>query len=210
RGHVARLPKVLRDKVNTMLDDGATYPDIAAELQKSTNPPLPHPVSDENIRRWFEGGYQDYLRNQTWGAAIRASQEKTLEAIAEDPVKFADAGVQLAATGICELLDELARAKSDDAKAPDQFARIANSMARLARVILAYADRRHALDKEKATELKQLDPNRELEDTEHLAIVDHVNRLFGLRQYRKPGPEERTSARASEASTGDGPTATVA
>src|SRR5437773_7185899 len=97
-GLVARLPKVLRDKVNTMLDDGATYAQIIADLEKSTNPSLPHRISIDALSSWKHGGYQDYLRNRDWADAIHERQDKILQAAGEDPVKFADAGVQLAAT----------------------------------------------------------------------------------------------------------------
>lgn len=201
RGFVARLPKTFRDKINQMLDDGHTYADIVAELQKPSNPPLPHPISEDHIKTWRAGGYQDYLRNQTWADAVRDTQEKVLEAAAEDPVKFADAGVQLAATGICELLAELSRLQSSDEKASDRYARIANAMGRLARVILAYEQHRQTVAKEKAAEVKQLDPKRELNDDENLAIIDHVNRLFGLRQYRKPHIEAAMNRTAPGAPT---------
>lgn len=64
KGHVARLPKILRDKVNQMLADGVEYADIIAELQKSTNPlvvtrrpsprthALPRLVLDGRARPW--------------------------------------------------------------------------------------------------------------------------------------------------------------
>lgn len=104
-------------------------------------------------------------------------------------MKLAHAGMQIGATGICELLDELSRPGAKEENASDRYARIANSTLRLARMILTLDEHRERLAKEKAAELKQLDPKRELDDDEHLAIVDHVNRLFGLRQYRRPEVE---------------------
>ncbi len=44
KGNVARLTKQFRDKINSMLDDGATYPEIIADLENSAHPPLPYPI----------------------------------------------------------------------------------------------------------------------------------------------------------------------
>src|SRR4051794_24517994 len=62
RGFVARLPKDLRDRINSMLDDGIVYADIAAEIQKSANPPLPFTLTEDHIRSWKCGGYEDWLK----------------------------------------------------------------------------------------------------------------------------------------------------
>jgi hypothetical protein len=200
RGFVARLPKTFRDKINQMLDDGHTYADIAAELQKPSNPPLPYPVTEDHIKTWKAGGYQDYLRNQVFADGVRATQEKVLEAAAEDPVKFADAGVQLAATGICELLAELSQLQASDEKASDRYARIANSMARLARVILAYEQNRQALAKAKADEPKQRDPNKPFGDEDdHRAVVGIVDKVLGIDRYRKLMMEQHAAEKAARA-----------
>ena len=42
KGKIARLPKPLRQKINTMLDDGVAYPAIILKLQESADPPLPY------------------------------------------------------------------------------------------------------------------------------------------------------------------------
>src|SRR5262249_15186231 len=61
---VPKLPKILRDRVNSMLDDSLPYPQIVASLQQSTNPPLPYPISEMDLSRWKNGGYQHYLAQQ--------------------------------------------------------------------------------------------------------------------------------------------------
>jgi hypothetical protein len=59
RGTVARLPKILRDRINHMLEDGLSYTQIARELGADANG-----LRADHIRRWKSGGYQDYLREQ--------------------------------------------------------------------------------------------------------------------------------------------------
>jgi len=68
---IAKLPKPLRDLINSMLDDAAPAREIIAKLQESADPPLPYPISEQNISDWKNGGYQDYLRQQDWRADSR-------------------------------------------------------------------------------------------------------------------------------------------
>src|SRR6476469_5393621 len=92
KGNVARLPKKLRDLVNSMLDDGKTYPEIIAELEKSTDPALPWAISPKNLSAWFEGGYQDYLRAQAGRERIDAKADRYLEVGLDDGPKLVAGG----------------------------------------------------------------------------------------------------------------------
>jgi len=56
-GKVARLPRLIRLLVNTMLDEGFTYMKIVAKLEQIGYPGFFH----QNIQRWKDGGYQDHL-----------------------------------------------------------------------------------------------------------------------------------------------------
>src|SRR5439155_20655248 len=64
RSKIAQLPKVLRDRVNTMLDDGLPYKLIIEKLEHSTAPPLPYPISEMTLSRWKDGGHQRHLAEQ--------------------------------------------------------------------------------------------------------------------------------------------------
>jgi hypothetical protein len=149
RGYIARLPRNLRDKVNTMLDDGSTYADIVAELEKSAKPPLPFPVNEDNVRTWKAGGYQDYLRRQDWKDTLCHRQEKFLDAAENEPVKLAHAAMQMATTGICEHLDELSRPNSKGETDADKYSRITNSLSRLVRSMSALEDYRSKIEGKK-------------------------------------------------------------
>jgi hypothetical protein len=187
KGHVARLPKVLRDKVNSMLEDGATYPSIVAELEQSTTPPLPYSINADSIRSWYSGGYQDYLRDQAWRERLDTNADRYLEVGLTDGTRLAAGGLYAASVQICKLMDELANPSADETDIAE-CSRVTNALSRLSRSILMLQQYRDQLAKEKAAEIKQLDPKRELREEETLAIVDQVNRLFGLRQYRQPRP----------------------
>src|SRR5262245_8267989 len=60
-GNVARLPKPLRDKVNSMILDGVPYPAIIQSLGDQGK----H-LNCINLTRWRKGGYMDWLAEQTF------------------------------------------------------------------------------------------------------------------------------------------------
>src|SRR5437588_9553699 len=74
RSNIAQLPKVLRALINSMLDDGAPYALIIEKLQQSTDPPLPYPISEMNISRWYDTGYQGHLAQQERLAFVRLNR----------------------------------------------------------------------------------------------------------------------------------------
>src|SRR4051794_9805660 len=76
---IAKLPKSLRDLINSSLDDGLPAKEIIQKLESSTNPPLPYPISEANISRWKTSGYMRYLAHQDHLDSIEASREAALE-----------------------------------------------------------------------------------------------------------------------------------
>jgi len=55
-GKIARLPETLRQSINLMLVDGLTYEAIINKLG-----PDGHHLNYHNLKRWCQGGYQDWL-----------------------------------------------------------------------------------------------------------------------------------------------------
>jgi hypothetical protein len=177
-GNVARLPKVLRDKINSMLDDGAEYSQIIAELEKSTNPPLPHTITEQNITRWKDGGYQDYLRDQAWREQMTTNADRFLDlAQANDGAEIAAGGMQAALIQICQLMDELFNPKSGDRDAASHV-RVANTLSRLSRSIISLSQYRDDLAKAKAADPE----SREAHEEARRKLVEKVDELFGLRR----------------------------
>ncbi|MGZ4963913.1 MAG: hypothetical protein ACXWJB_10930 [Limisphaerales bacterium] len=190
RGKVAQLPKAIRDKINTMLEDGLTYAKILEQLGDDAKD-----ITISNLSKWFEGGYKDYLRHRDWADQLRDRQEQFLTGTGTDPVELANAGMQIAATGLCELVDELSRLKTSDENASDKFARLTNSLSRLARMILTYEQHRQSVAKAKAAEPKLRDPNKPFGDeSDHRAVVAIVDRVLGLRNYTPATIEELPTA----------------
>jgi hypothetical protein len=184
-GKVARLPKVLRDQVNRMLDDGFSYKAIIEKLEQSTDPPLPYKLLEINISRWKDNGYQRYLRHQEWRDQLRILRENgsDMSELTDGP-KFQETLVQIALTEIFRVLQQ-GELKPDSLN----YIRLFNALARLNREALSLRKYNDHLAKEQA-ELKQLDINRDISRNEHRAIVDRADRIFRM---PRPAPDETSS-----------------
>ncbi len=181
RSNIAKSPKVVRDLINSMLDDGAPYGLIVEKLQQSTDPPLPYPISEMNISRWYDTGYQDHLAQQERLAYVRLNREAALEMVAgDDTATLPEATLQIIASHYYELLGDFSPAslKKKLAEDPLKYTRFINGFARLAREILNLKKHRDASAKAVAAELKRLDPKRELSDREDELITQRMDDFF--------------------------------
>jgi hypothetical protein len=176
-GKIARLPKVLRDKINQWLDDGRTYPQIIKDLGDDAKDLKPGHFSE-----WRKGGYQDYLRRQDWRDDLRITRESgsEMDEFSDGP-KFQETLVQVALTEIFRVLQQR-ELKPDSLN----FIRLFNALARLNREALGLRKYNDLLAKEQA-ELKQLDIDRDISKNEHRAIVDRADRIFRM---PRPAPDE--------------------
>ena len=77
-GKVARLPLVLREQINRMLDDGVPYKAIIERLGDAGK----H-LNEDNISNWRLGGYQDYLKAQLVNDRARTQTEATADIVRE-------------------------------------------------------------------------------------------------------------------------------
>ena len=77
-GTIAQLPVAARDQVNRMLDDGVPYKTIIQRLGEAGK----H-LTEDNLTRWRQGGYQDYLNAQLLAERARAQTEAAAD-IARD------------------------------------------------------------------------------------------------------------------------------
>ena len=186
-GKIARLPKILRDQVNHMLDDGVPYKAIIEKLEQSTDPPLPYKLLEINISRWKDNGYQKYLRHQEWRDQLRILRENGSEMseLADGP-KFQETLVQIALTEIFRVLQQ-GELKPDSLN----YIRLFNALARLNREALSLRKYNDQLAKEQAA-LKQLDPKRKLSDNEHRAIADIIDQVMEMPRPLWSAPAERS------------------
>lgn len=189
-GKVARLPKVLRDQINSMLDDGVSYKAIIQKLEQS----LPYPLSEMNISRWKDFGYQAYLRQQQWRDEMQHAHEDLadLDQTAAGP-KVQETVIQV---GITEIF--LALRKGDLRNSPADFTRVLNSLSRLSREALVtrkYADQQA---KEKAEARREA----------AAAMVTDLDSANDAAPASVPGKVDEAFLAAFEATTGIKPSPT--
>jgi hypothetical protein len=111
-GKVARLPAVLREQINQMLDDGFPYKTIIEKLGDSGR----H-LCEDNLSSWRRGGYQDYLKAQALNERALTQIEAAADVIREtgdfDPAHAQRACQQFALLQYMDVLlehgDEIAR-----------------------------------------------------------------------------------------------------
>src|SRR3954447_21614412 len=85
-GKIARLPKAVREEINQRLEDGATarsmvgwlngLPEVQALVQSEFGG---HPIREQNLSQWKQGGYEDWVRHQEALALAEHLYEKDEE-----------------------------------------------------------------------------------------------------------------------------------
>jgi hypothetical protein len=174
-GKIASLPRAQRDIVNQMLDNGATYDAIEAEMAK-------HGVSlnGENISNWFQSGFQQYLQHQDYLAEMRLLREQASDLVQDyNVVQFHQAANQLAVGQIFKALTH--QQLIDD---PVNYVRTLNALSRLSRaaLVLKQCEDDSAKTPAKTNQSAHLpDP-----DTQRNLILSIMERGFGCKAA--PGP----------------------
>ena len=180
-GNVARLNKEMRDRINVMIEDGVSYPEIIERLGEDGKG-----ISVSNLSRWKEGGYQDWLAERAFVERLRARQEASRELVKDfDATEVNHAALQLGTLHIFEALRELGPGPLNKKLGGDcaAFARLVNALARASRETMQLQKYREACAKARAA-LRELDPKRKLDESETRAIVRKVDEILGL------GPDE--------------------
>lgn len=186
-GNVARLPKSIREKINQMIQDGVSYPDIIETLGEHAED-----ISAVNLSRWKNGGYQDWLTEQQFIERLRARQETPSELVRDfDATEVNHAALQLGTLQIFEALRDLGPGSLDEKLGGDaaSFARLLNALARASRETMQLQKYRQACAEARAALEPMKDPKRKLSDDERHAIVQHVDEILGLDQAPKTGTE---------------------
>lgn len=129
-GKIARLPKELRDEVNRMLRDGVTYATISGFLKDKGYPD----INAQNFTNWFEGGHQDWLKEESRLEDMRIRREFAMKIVEENEgSKIHEASLQIAASQIYEVLNDLdPKTIIEKLKGnPEQYSRLINALAKL-------------------------------------------------------------------------------
>jgi hypothetical protein len=181
-GKIARLPKATRDRLNQMLLDGFTCEQIKEALGDEAKD-----LNANNFYEWRKGGHVDWRTDEFWRNEMRLRQETFTDLLAgPDPIKLPEAGLQVIATSICELLRDICDSDSDDQKTRvEKHVRIANALSRITRAVLLIQQFRDAHPD--LSQSKRLDSDRTLTDRETQAIVRKVDQVLGFYPRHEPG-----------------------
>ena len=170
-GHVARLPKEIRQRLNEMLDDGVAYKQIIENLGEHGGE-----LNEDIIYRWKTGGYQDYLREQRLLDQCRLRRDRAFDLLAgASHINGFQATQQLAAVQICETVADLGADTLREALTanPLNYFRMLNSFARLTngglkceRYVAEGAERKARLARQTAPRKKGISPEsvKEMQD----------------------------------------------
>jgi hypothetical protein len=121
-GKIAKLPQATRERINTWLDDGYSYPHIIEKLGQ-----VGAGLKPGHFTHWYQGGYQDHLNHKDRRDDLQTVREwaADLPELNDGP-QFRDAVIQLGFT-------EIFRALTDPKTRTDPLNRIRllNTLARL-------------------------------------------------------------------------------
>jgi hypothetical protein len=192
-GKIARLPKTLRDAVNLALQDGAPARRIiqliteakghGAKNGDQTEIQIPN---EQNVTNWLQGGYKDWLAENSRLADMQQKREFALRIVQENEGgKIHEAGLNLAASQIFELLQDfdVSTLKEQLAEDPENYSKVVSALARISKEALGFEKYRAAVKEVlNSTEIKKLrDTKAELGDADRKAIVAKVDEILGLK-----------------------------
>jgi hypothetical protein len=176
RGKIAELPKIQRDLINQLLDQGSTYKAVCAEMAKQAVK-----LNPENVSNWFNTGYQVHVDHQLWLQRIVELRESASELCENyDPVKFHQAVNQLATVQIFKALQSLKF--NDD---PQAHTRMLNALARLGREALALKKAQDDADAEPMFNIP--------DDADAATPFSHLSNL--LTRLKTPGSNQSLAPR---------------
>src|SRR5688500_7118157 len=103
KSQIARLPRNVRDHVNEMLDDGATYPEVIAWVAEQGHGQF----NEMTISRWHAGGYQDWLSARQRIEERQFKHELAQEQAANNDSTYHDAGINIVAQEFYDAFNRL-------------------------------------------------------------------------------------------------------
>jgi Protein of unknown function (DUF3486) len=132
RGVIARLPNNVREMLNLKLQDGVTYGEISAWLETQGYAG----VDKSQLRRWFQGGFADWVREQAELKRIGAREEFALNLVkGTDYTTFQEASFKMASAQFFEAFRQLDVVGLNEAlkDKPELYVRMLNGLVRMAK-----------------------------------------------------------------------------
>jgi len=191
-GNVARLPKAVRDQINVMIQDGVPYAAIIKRLGEDGKGLCP-----SNFTHWKDGGYKDWLLEQTFLADTRVKQESASDVAGDfDATQVNHAALQLGALHIFDALRKLGPGTLDEKLGGDSaaFARLIHALARATRETLQVQKYRETCAKARAAIESLRDPKRKLTEEERRSLVLLVDDILGLPPQGVQSPRSKVQS----------------
>ena len=181
KGKIARLPRALRDQVNTMLREGVSYPEIRRKFLEMGHSEFEE-ISDKNFSNWKAAGHQHWLREQEWREEMQHTRAEAVEFIGDDDAKLEQVTLKTASMRMYQLFKQFDTLDFSLSvrKNPEAYTRLFSVLPRITREALRYQKYRDACAQARAEVKKLYDVNRKLTDSERLAIVRHVDDILGI------------------------------
>ena len=163
KGKIAELPQNQRDLVNHLFDEGATYKVVEEEMAK-----LGVSLNGENLSNWFNGPYQDYVRDREWREDILAHIESgsSLGELTSNGQKFQETIIQVALVDIFRALKD-PTTRTD----PLNHIRTLNALARLNREALSLRKYSDLRADQAAAHIKIVEGSRSADDYRNSFLV---------------------------------------
>ncbi len=144
---VAALPKTIRHRISELIIEGVPDPEILSRLRADAAG-----LTVEDLVAWKQRCHAQWLREQERLQRLRTLREFALEIMKDENSRLKEAGIEIAAAQIYELLadfDPLSLREKLDGD-PAQFARIVSALARLSDGGLKYERYRAEVAERKA------------------------------------------------------------
>ena len=126
---IARLPAELRERLNLMLRDGASYRAVIRAFAQQG-----HHLNEANLSRWNAGGFQDWLRQQAWLDEMRVRLDFASSIVQQPNAELLDqASLRIAVVRMYSLLTEFdpVTLRSKLAESPGAYVRVLNALCNL-------------------------------------------------------------------------------
>ena len=179
RSKIARLPKSTRERLNQLLADGLSYPDVLQMMGDETK----H-VTEMDLSRWMHSGHKLWLKQQAWLDHVTLTFDVAKEMVSENKAfSIHEANLHIAATTLSETMlgTDLTTLPTLLQENPKHFFDILRAVPRFAQQALSFQKYREACAAARAELQKLRDPGRDLTDDERRAIVDKVDEILGLK-----------------------------
>jgi hypothetical protein len=193
KGRVACLPKLQRDMVNRMLDNGVPYKNIVAALDEAG-----FTVTERNISSWATGGFLEWRLQQDLVLQNRLDQDDLLDHLRHDDAsELTEVGLQAAATRVSQTLVQ--KTAQDIEANIGSYSQLVDLLCRVNRQIAILEKRRE--DSRRALG-REYDPAR-IKEYEQMSAIENE------RYYSNPPPSSELAKPAEPPSLPPVPTSSL-